>query len=548
MLQSGLSPAPASGDDLVDVAIVGSGPGGLSAGLTCLRNDLSCVILEKEHLIASTVSRYPKGKSFMSEPSDARNLSYLPVFDGSKEELLAAWTSLIDDVKLPIRKGEAVEKVEKGADGIFTVRTTVRSYRARRVVLATGLRGKPRLLAVPGANLPKVHSVLEDADAYAGQRVLVVGGGDSAVEAAMSLCDAGASVTLSYRSKAFKRAKPANQKRIADYAAAGKIEVLMESNAVNFTDKAVTIEIAGGEQRTIANQQAFILIGAEAPVGWLEKLGVRFVERPHSYELGASDELVLGLVPDADDCPQDAVGAAARLRGQVVQVAPQPRPKPRRHRSIVDRIQDEWSKVRTAVHHFADAFTPAPTVVGSRGRAGTSLSGEMRSQEEPEQTQTREIEAAPPPAPTRPAPIATASRPSVPPPAPRARRSAPPPPPPAPRARRSAPPPPPPAPRARRSAPPPIPGTSQQVPAAAAQRPPGRRFRTVGDDDEPTRIALGTQGTESVVDKSATASPLRRRHGQSAVLPPPPAVEVEDEFGQEERTLVDPSPFRGLAL
>ena len=110
-----LAQQPASGGDkLLDVLIVGSGPGGLSAGLTCLKHKLSCLVLEKEHVISATVSRYPKGKHFMAEPSTAQNVSYLPVFDGSKEELVAAWKHVIDGARLPIRLGEAVETVQRG--------------------------------------------------------------------------------------------------------------------------------------------------------------------------------------------------------------------------------------------------------------------------------------------------------------------------------------------------------------------------------------------------------------------------------------------------
>src|SRR5664279_506344 len=167
------------GRDVLDVVIVGSGPGGLSAGLTCMKRQLSCLVLEKEHVISSTVSRYPKGKHFMAEPSTATNVSFLPVFDSSKEELVASWQKVIEGVKLPIKLGEAVETVKKGDDGIFEIRTTVSTYRARRVVLATGLRGKPRLLVVPGANLEKVQSLLDDPGEFADLDVLVVGGGDS---------------------------------------------------------------------------------------------------------------------------------------------------------------------------------------------------------------------------------------------------------------------------------------------------------------------------------------------------------------------------------
>src|ERR1044071_1026011 len=137
--------------------------------------------------MASTVARYPKGKHFMAEPCTAQNVSYLPVFDGNKEQLVAAWSRLVKAVELPIKLGEAVETVKRGDDGIFAIKTTVASYRARRVVLATGLRGKPRLLAVPGANLEKVQSLLDDQHIFARELRGVVGGGDSAVEGAIAL-------------------------------------------------------------------------------------------------------------------------------------------------------------------------------------------------------------------------------------------------------------------------------------------------------------------------------------------------------------------------
>src|SRR5262245_11933272 len=139
MLASGMRPGALGHDDnAVDVAIVGSGPGGLSAALTCIQRGLSYVVLEKEQLIASTIARYPKGKLIMAEPYEAGNVSLLPVFDSAKEQLLPIWHELIDRVGVAIRKGEAVESVVRGKDGIFDVRSTVESYRAQRVVLAVG--------------------------------------------------------------------------------------------------------------------------------------------------------------------------------------------------------------------------------------------------------------------------------------------------------------------------------------------------------------------------------------------------------------------------
>jgi thioredoxin reductase/NAD-dependent dihydropyrimidine dehydrogenase PreA subunit len=329
---------------VLDVAIVGSGPGGLSAGLTCLKHRLSCLVLEKEHVMASTVARYPKGKHFMAEPCTAQNVSYLPVFDGNKEQLVAAWSRLVQAVELPIKLGEAVEIVKRGDDGIFAIKTTVASYRARRVVLATGLRGKPRLLAVPGANLEKVQSLLDDPAEFAGEDVLVVGGGDSAVEGAIALAEVGARVTLSYRGDGFKRCKPGNQKRLAEMTAAKRLTVLLESNVAEFTADAVRVACSDGNTVAIANQRAFVLIGADTPVAWLETNQVRFVERPHLYALGSSEDVVRRFAPDAAPCPHSAEEALAVLRG-----CPAPRSHVGRMRSVAEHLRDEFRDVVTSV-------------------------------------------------------------------------------------------------------------------------------------------------------------------------------------------------------
>jgi thioredoxin reductase/NAD-dependent dihydropyrimidine dehydrogenase PreA subunit len=316
MLTQGGLRAGAGGGGVVDVAVVGSGPGGLSAALTCIRRGLSYVVLEKEQCIASTVSRYPKGKWVMAEPYDVRNLSYLPVFDSSKEQMVPIWEDVVQRIEMNIKRGEPVETVEKGPDGIFTIRTTVAEYKAQRVVLGIGTRGKPRTLGVPGENLPKVMSLLEDPDNHRGQSVLVIGGGDSALEAAMALADAGARVVLSYRGKNFSRAQKKNQSAIESYESQKRIKVLFQSGVMQFTEDTVTIQLADNTQKSYPNHAAFVLIGAEPPVAWLKKVGVNVVERPHSFQLGKSDEIVMRLVPaeEVQDCPEEAEAAVFLAR------------------------------------------------------------------------------------------------------------------------------------------------------------------------------------------------------------------------------------------
>jgi thioredoxin reductase/ferredoxin len=316
MLMTGMQPnAIGRSDTIVDVAIIGSGPGGLSAALTCIQRGLSYVVLEKEQMIASTIARYPKGKLVMAEPYDTMNLSFLPVFDSAKEQLIPIWQELIQRVQMNINQGESVETVARAPDGAFEIRSTVNTYRAQRVVLSIGTRGKPRTLQVPGENLPKVYSLLEDPDDWRGRSVLVVGGGDSACEAALALADSGAKVMISYRGKGFNRAAPKNKQTIEQYAAEGRIKAKLGSQVLQFEGDSVTLALADGTQKRYPNDAAFVLIGADPPVAWLEKMGIRFVERPHQYQLGKTDDLVRRFVQRALECSEDAARAAAAVLG-----------------------------------------------------------------------------------------------------------------------------------------------------------------------------------------------------------------------------------------
>jgi len=319
MLAGGLAPGR-GGQGTYDVAIVGSGPGGLSAALSCIQRGLSYVLLEKDSLVASTIARYPKGKLIMAEPYQAENLSLLPIFDSSKEEIVPLWKQLIKKVGLKIRMNEAVERVGRGHDGVFDVHTNVSEYRAQRVVLATGLRGKPRTLGVVGENQAKVQALLEDPDLHRGQTVCVIGGGDSALEAAIALADAGAKVILSYRGRSFSRAQPKNRQTVESYEAQRRIKVKYQSDVAEFGPDTVTLRTADGTHKRYPNQAAFVLIGADPPVKWLATLGIHYVERPHMSPLPQSDGFVRQLVPDAQPCPESVEGAAAVLRGEHVPV------------------------------------------------------------------------------------------------------------------------------------------------------------------------------------------------------------------------------------
>ncbi|MCP4447298.1 MAG: NAD(P)-binding domain-containing protein [Myxococcales bacterium] len=321
MLQTGLRATPGTAGD-VDVLIVGSGPGGLSAALTCQQQGVSYVVIEKENIISSTVSRYPKGKHVMAEPYETQNLSLLPVFDSTKEELVALWQELVDTCGIQIRLHETVQIVQKQQDGSFMTATTGGHYRSQRVVLATGTRGKPRTLGVPGENFPKVLSLLEDPNEHSGRSVCVVGGGDSALEAALALSDAGAKVIMSYRGRSFHRAQAKNRQRVEQGAAQGRLKVKLQSEITEFGEDTVTLQIADGTQERYPNQAAFVLIGADPPVKWLGTLGVYYTERPHMQPMPASDAMVRQFVPYAQDCPVSASEAVAQVFGRAVTERP----------------------------------------------------------------------------------------------------------------------------------------------------------------------------------------------------------------------------------
>src|SRR5439155_17008111 len=166
----------------------------------------------KDAFVASTIARYPKGKHVMAEPYDVRCVGLLPVWDATKDELIGEWNRLLSDVPLNIRQPEIVEHVEVDGAG-FLVRSDKGGYQGQRLILAIGGRGKPRRLHVPGESSSHVRSLLDDPDHYKERRVLVVGGGDSAVEAAVALADPALKnqVSLSYRRKQFNRVKQKNR-------------------------------------------------------------------------------------------------------------------------------------------------------------------------------------------------------------------------------------------------------------------------------------------------------------------------------------------------
>ncbi|HLQ11946.1 MAG TPA: NAD(P)-binding domain-containing protein [Steroidobacteraceae bacterium] len=257
----------------LDVLIVGAGPAGMAAALTAKSLNLTYRVIEQESL-GGCVFKYPRGKLVMTAPVELPLVGKFHFRQTSKEQLLTVWTEIMEKEQLRIQCSERVEAVEKEDDG-FVVRTSKAAYRTSTVLLAIGRRGTPRKLAVPGEELPKVVYRLVDPDQYIGQEVLVVGGGDSALEAAASIAEvSGTQVTLSYRGEAFGRAKPRNRQRVAQAADRGNLKLLLSSNVSHIHPDLVILE-HGGKQVEIRNMAVIVSAGGVLPNEFLNKVGVR---------------------------------------------------------------------------------------------------------------------------------------------------------------------------------------------------------------------------------------------------------------------------------
>lgn len=268
-----------------DVLVVGAGPAGISASLRAIESKMNYVTLERDE-VGGTVAKYPRQKLVMTSPVEFPMYGKFNKMQLSKEHLLSFWDMVLNRSDFNIRTDEKVEDIKKGDDGIFTVTTTNHQYRARFVVLALGRAGDPRKLGVKGEQLPKVMYRLIEADHYIGKKILVVGGGDSAVEAAMGLAhQQGNTVTLSYRQERFGRIKERNAKRIDEFMKSGKIKMIFNSNPVEFTEDSVLLDVEGKQQR-IPNDFVWIFAGGIPPNDFLKKIGIRFGAKDMTLEAG----------------------------------------------------------------------------------------------------------------------------------------------------------------------------------------------------------------------------------------------------------------------
>ncbi|HZI22063.1 MAG TPA: NAD(P)-binding domain-containing protein [Gemmatimonadales bacterium] len=273
-----------------DVCVVGAGPGGISASLRAIERKLSYMTLEQDEF-GGTVAKYPRQKLVLTSPVEFPLHGKFGKLKISKEELLRFWQKLHGRAGLHVNTKEKVEDIQRTADGVFTVHTPKGHYRAWAVILALGRRGTPRKLGIPGEELPKVMYSLIEADAYTGAKILVVGGGDSAVEAAMGLAhQKGNHVMLSYRREAFSRIKERNVQRLPEYTKSGKLKVLFNSQPVEIREKSVLLDVAG-QVREMPNDYVWVFAGGTPPNEFLQKVGIQLGQRDLTREGSAEAKL-----------------------------------------------------------------------------------------------------------------------------------------------------------------------------------------------------------------------------------------------------------------
>lgn len=262
---------PAAPGEL-DVFIVGAGPAGIAASLAATAAGLSFKTAEQDSL-GGTVAHYPRGKIVMTAPVELPLYGTMDFRSVSKEQLIDLWTEVIERTGVEIGYHERVVAIEATETG-FAIETVNGHFRAKTVLLAIGRRGSPRQLGVPGEEGTNVTYRLKDPQDHAGQRVLVVGGGDSALEAAIALAQTGRSpVTLSYRSAAFSRARRQNRETAEALAAQGLLDIMLGSEVLAIAPDRVTLATDTGEE-ILPNDAVIVCAGGVLPIPLLEGLGI----------------------------------------------------------------------------------------------------------------------------------------------------------------------------------------------------------------------------------------------------------------------------------
>lgn len=268
-------------DGVVDVLIVGCGPSGIAATLRAHELGLNYVVIDQEDL-GGTVRKYPRNKMTLTQPVDLPLYGRMKRSQYSKEELIELWESIFSKHRIEVKSGVKFTGLSVQADGIIAVETSEGKMHSRHCILALGRRGTPRRLGVPGEDSEKVLYQLVDAVDYNGRKILVVGGGDSAVEAGLALAaQKDNEVILSYRRNSIFRIKPRNREALDAAVAENRISLVMNSEVTLIDKEYLRLEIrsdadAEPQVRRINYDYIFVLVGGEPPYPLLQRTGIAF--------------------------------------------------------------------------------------------------------------------------------------------------------------------------------------------------------------------------------------------------------------------------------
>jgi len=267
-----------SKDNVLDVVIIGAGPAGISATLAAKEYGLSSITLEQDSL-GGTVYTFPRSKIVMTAPMDLPLYGKAKLYDTSKDELLQLWKKIISEHDLEIIEHTKVDSIIPVENETFKITTnTGQEYLCNQVLLSIGRRGTPRKLGVPGEESQKVAYRLLEPEQISNKKIIVVGGGDSAIESALLLIDEN-EVILSYRKDKFSRLKPKNREKIEEAIANASIKVIYNSNLVSIKDKSVLINTEGDEAKEVENDLVYIFAGGELPTNFLQNAGIEVSKR-----------------------------------------------------------------------------------------------------------------------------------------------------------------------------------------------------------------------------------------------------------------------------
>jgi NosR/NirI family nitrous oxide reductase transcriptional regulator len=271
-------------ESVYDLIIIGAGPSGIAAGMEANQHGFNYKILESAQRF-STIINFPKGKPIFAEPEYYKQKSELKINDGTKESLLDELETQIEKVNLPVVEGVMVDRIDK-KNSHFQLISSKENYKALRVILAIGKSGNARMLNVPGENLPKVYNRLFDPADAAGHDLVVVGGGDSALETAIATAETANSVILSYRKPDFARPKEGNVEKLNALVSDGKIKLMMESSVKEIKDDTVVLGNEDGTESELKNSMLFCMIGRELPVQFFKRSNIKMEgELPLSAKL-----------------------------------------------------------------------------------------------------------------------------------------------------------------------------------------------------------------------------------------------------------------------